>query len=387
MMDTVRVTLVVASLGTGGAERTASEVADGLAASAARVTVVTLDSSVADHFRLDPRVHRVGINIFWPARHLLHAAASAMQRILLLRRTLVATRPDVVLSLADVTNVRVLMALTGTGIPVVASERSNPMKHPIGEKWEKLRRLLYPRAACIVTQTEAVAAWARSFVDHGRVAVIPNFTRTLARPPRSPSLRGMRTVLSVGRLGREKGHDLLIAAFAHGGLHLGGWQLVIVGDGPERDRLIQQGQSLGLGSSLLLPGRTDAVADQLHDADIFVLPSRYEGFPNALLEAMAAGLPCVACDCDFGPRELIENGVNGLLVPPDDVPRLGDAIAQLARDAVLRDTLAREALRVHDRFARAAVIDRWSQVLERSAHARSNARRRSEEKRSAVSRP
>lgn len=376
-----RLTVVVSSLAAGGAERTACELANGLAGRGLTVTVVTLDASTPDHFRLESPVTRVAVNIVWPRRNALEAAMSAARRLRIMRWAILATRPDVVLSLTDMTNVRVLLALLATHVPVVVSERSHPTRHAIGRRWDRLRRWIYPRAQCVVMQTSAAATWAHGFLREDRVAVVPNFTR-VAPPAATPTRRRENIVLSVGRLGREKGHDLLIHAFARARLADEGWRLVIAGEGPERQPLRALSESLGVSAGVELIGTIDTVEAWLHRAALFVLPSRYEGFPNALLEAMAAGLPCVAFDCDFGPRELIIDGDNGVLVPPEDVDGLGEAIARLAADDALCRNLAMNAVRVLERFSRPVVLDQWVQVLQDAICA--GAGRRRERPRGAV---
>lgn len=114
---------------------------------------------------------------------------------------------------------------------------------------------------------------------------------------------------------------------------------------------------------MILEGRTTTPTRRLAAADLFVLPSRYEGFPNALLEAMAMGLPVVAADCDSGPREIIRDGVDGILVPPEDPEALSRAMLMLIRDHELRRRLGGAAVSVRERFSLPAVVRSWEEVL------------------------
>ncbi len=163
-----------------------------------------------------------------------------------------------------------------------------------------------------------------------------------------------RYLLSIGRLAEEKRFDRLIRCFA-ALAHLrqfDQWSLKIVGEGPLRPALQQQIDALEMGSRIALTGQVQDVGAILSQADGFVLTSQFEGFPNALLEAMAVGLPCASVDCPSGPREMSMNGKVALLVPLNDEPGLTDAMSRIMGDARLRETLGRQA--------RAAAMERYS---------------------------
>jgi len=136
-----------------------------------------------------------------------------------------------------------------------------------------------------------------------------------------------------------------------------------MGDGPSRASLKHQIEMLGLRDRVRLLGLVTNPHTVLRRAAAFVLSSRYEGMPMALLESMACGLPCVSYDCPTGPREIIEDGVNGLLVPPEDVPSLAQAIGKVADDAQLRSRLGSQAAKIADDYAVERIISRWNDVL------------------------
>jgi glycosyltransferase involved in cell wall biosynthesis len=215
-----------------------------------------------------------------------------------------------------------------------------------------------------VVQTEAVRQWARAWLPDRPIHVIPN-----AAPPASKDSKPLlqskaKRIVSVGRLSREKGHDQLIAAFSQIAAKYPAWRLTIYGDGAERANLDAQRDRLGLQHRIELPGWIRDPEEVLRKAELFVLPSRYEGFPNALLEAMAAGLACISFACESGPAEIIQHEENGMLVPSEDVDGLASAMERLILDAELRRKLGNAARDVTQRFSLDRFFQQWDAVLE-----------------------
>jgi glycosyltransferase involved in cell wall biosynthesis len=330
-----------------------------------QVTVLTMDDgSRPPIYTLHPEVAHIPLDLHQPSAGAWKAVASNLRRLLRLRGAIRAARPDVLVSFLDTDNVRCLLATRALPrIPVIVSERTDPHGRSIGRVWEALRRRTYPWADCVVTQTRhAMEYFPEAVRSRGRV--IPNpVVRPEAGEPR-PRPSGPHVLLTLGRLQTVKGHDQLIDAFARIADRFPDWEVRIHGDGPEREALAARIRDRGLDGRVHL-GRTIAdVGQRLREADLFVLPSRVEGFPNALAEAMAWGLPVVSFDCASGPADLIRPDLDGLLVPPGDVPALAAAMARLMADPAERNRLAARAPEVLDRFSQARVMELWESALQ-----------------------
>jgi glycosyltransferase involved in cell wall biosynthesis len=366
-----RLLFVIGSLAGGGAERVLGSLAGDCAARGDAVTVVTLAGRETDLIELDARIERVALDLSGAAAGLLSGARANLRRVLALRRAIVARAPDAVVAFLTETNVLSVLATRGTGIPVVVSERVDPRHHALRRGWERLVRATYRRAARVVANSPSVAEWLAGWLGAGRVACIQNGVEPppagrLAQAP-EVELSGAPLVVALGRLAHQKGHDVLLRAFAHATAteERAAWELVVLGEGEERGPLEALVRELGLGARVRLPGRIQNPWSVLARAQVFALASRYEGQPNALLEAMAVGLPAVVCDSGSGPGELVDDGVHGLVVPVDDVAALAHALGRLLDDAQLRRALGDAARRVTVRHGRDASHLAWNELLDR----------------------
>jgi glycosyltransferase involved in cell wall biosynthesis len=361
-----RIALVIHSLAGGGAERVVSLLASHWAAQGVEVALITLDSPQNDAYPLGVGVHRVGLGLMGDSRSLWDAIVNNVVRLRRLRRVIKQSQAPIAISFTDKMNVMTLIACWGLRIGIVVCERTDPRYHKIGGVWAWLRKRFYPRCRGLVVQTDAVREWARSIAGGRPVYVIPNAARRPqegTKPVRGSVEDGFR-VVALGRLSREKGYDLLISAFSQVAGRFSSWRLQIYGDGDARPELEQLCQQLGLEDRVQLLGWISRPDDVLYGADLFVLPSRYEGFPNALLEAMACGLACVSFDCNSGPREIIRHDVDGILVPAENVDALAQAMAAAMSDDALRRRLGENARQVTERFCVRLFFRRWDAVVE-----------------------
>ena len=220
----------------------------------------------------------------------------------------------------------------------------------------------YPRLDALVVLTESDArSYAEAVPSPARVEVIPN---ALSWEPVPEVGDRTPTILAVGRLTPQKGFDLLLEAFATVAPQRPGWRLEICGEGGQHQRLGDLIDAQGLGGAARLLGRVRGIRERMAQASVFVLSSRFEGFPLVLLEAMASGMAIVSFDCPTGPASLITHEENGLLIPPRDTDALARALLRVTADPDLRRRLAEGGLAAAERYRPEVIAEQWHTLLD-----------------------
>lgn len=284
------------------------------------------------------------------------------------RKVLRVVRPDGVVSFLQEANVAAVIGSRGLRLPILISERNHPERNHTSGFKRLVRSWLYPQASRLVVQTQDIAHWFKAHLNLS-CTVIPNPVGALD-PSLTPSPLGSgrsgegRFLLSLGRLEPQKGFDLLITAFARIAHDFPEWSLVIHGEGAERGALEAQIAELGLDDRVDLPGVTKEPIGKLLAADLYVHPARFEGYPNALLEALASGCCVVATDCPGATREVLADGRYGLLVATEDVEALAACLQDAMGNAALRGRFASVAQEAVRALGPAAIARRWLNELE-----------------------
>ena len=258
--------------------------------------------------------------------------ATAGLRLRQLRRQFRRQRPHRVLSLLTRTNITCCCAAWDLPIHLVVSERNDPSRQLLPELWQRLRPLAYRRADVVTANTSGVLSALEPMGPWEWLALLPNPLPGAPAPAVGSDGSNATGFISVARLVPQKGLDVLIAALPRLSGAAAEWPVTLVGDGPEREALEQQARDLGVSDRLRCLGFRSDPERFLAEAAVFVLPSRFEGMPNALLEAMAAGLAVIVTDASPGPLEVVEPGVSGLVVPSDDPAALAEAMQALVSD-------------------------------------------------------
>ena len=284
-----------------------------------------------------------------------------LEAILQLRKFIKDNKPDIVLSFLTQINIATLLATLGMKTKVVVSDRGNLA---VSNKLRKYLRLwLYPKAAGRVFQTNEARNYFSGKIKDDSI-VIPN--PIFIDPSVLVGNDGMRKkeIVSVGRLDYQKNHELTIRAFKNIADQYPDFRLLIYGDGSEKEQLQQLIDRLGLHDRVCLCGRQADVLSRIRDAQLFVMSSRWEGMPNALMEAMALGLPCISSDCPVGgPRELINNGRNGYLFENENQEQLQNLMCKVLSDLDSAETIGNNARDILSFYNTENICSIWEEYL------------------------
>lgn len=360
--------IVIDSMTMGGAERVFACLADELAARDREVSVVLTRNDLADFYTLGDRVKRTVLPVPGGGNAWRRIWA-CVRRVKLIRGLLRKERPSYVVGVMTGSAVSVCLASLLLPVRVVTAERNYPPSKATALPWRLLRYILYRRCWGHVAQTNAVASYLEHKLGCVNVHVIPNpITRAQWQDTEDglSDLRREKLILAVGSKPLQKGFDLLVKAYAMSNLYQQGWRLKIVGLS-DQSRVDLNQLLVGLDVSRLLGLELDSpekdVVRIYRRSSIFVLASRYEGFPNVLLEAMANGCAVIAFDSASGSRDLIEDGNDGILVSEGDVRSLCRELQRLAEDDGLRAFLGGQAKSVRKRYAIDGVVESWERLL------------------------
>jgi len=352
---------VIHQISAGGAERVLTLLANELCKKGWSVTLLTFDSgSEPVFFELHSGVQHWPLSLMREQGGWWKAIKVHFLRPWVLRRAIRKSRPDAVIAFLERMNILTLMATIGLKIPVIVSERNHPVFNT--SKFLSLsRQAVYKMSACLVLQTHDAGAFFSSSIPK---SVIPNPILVPEYPaPVLKSEASSQTLVAMGRLCSQKGFDFLLNAFAPLGNKFPDWVLEIWGEGAQRENLENLRDELGLRERVRFPGLTKEHYKTMAEADIFVLSSRYEGFPNVLGEAMACGLPVVSFDCPSGPSEMIQDGVNGLLVPPENIQELSSSLERLMASVELRNTLGEQARKITESYSLDKIVQSWEELI------------------------
>jgi GalNAc-alpha-(1->4)-GalNAc-alpha-(1->3)-diNAcBac-PP-undecaprenol alpha-1,4-N-acetyl-D-galactosaminyltransferase len=368
------VVLMVSTLARGGAERVAVTLANAWARRGDRVRLVcTFGGPAQQAYPLDPRVDVVTLDTLGVTSGSIRPGF--IGKVLALRRWFRGERPDVVISFLTNVNVTAVLATAGLRIPLIVSERVDPAAG-VELPWvlHVARALCYSAADVVVVQTpETARNLSGRLLGSPTIRVVPNpLPGELARSTVRANHDGATgRVVAIGRLTPQKGFDRLLEAFARAFPEGAPWTLEVYGEGALKDELQADIGARGLRSRAFLRGATDDPWRELAGAQIFALTSHYEGFPNAMLEAMALGLACVAFDCPAGPRFLAGAPAAAAIVANGDVAAFAAELRRLADDAAARASLGTyAAAHVRAAFSEAGVLLAWDETIRiATAHA------------------
>lgn len=355
--------MIISSLGLGGAQRVLSHMADYWAKRKKKISLITLyGHQEKTIIHLNPDVNLIQLNINGISKNILAGLYNNKKRIIVLNERIKEEKPKVIISFLDTTNILVLLAAVHTDVPVIVTEMSDPSQVPLPWPWRILRKMTYYRAQGIVVVTEKAKDYF-PLVLHKKITTIPNPIVLNKNPIPFNGFIPSPMILYAGRLAEEKRIDILLKAFYFIKDKYPTWHIGIVGDGPLRQSLEKLRDELRLQDRVHFFGLVECPHYFMKKADMFVLCSQYEGFPVALVEAMANGLPVIASEYHYGVRDIIEDGINGLIVPPADIQSLSRAMDHLMCNKEERIRMGQKAVEISEKYSIDRVMEMWDGLL------------------------
>ncbi|MDY0133182.1 MAG: glycosyltransferase family 4 protein [Desulforegulaceae bacterium] len=357
----MKIVLVNSHLGYGGAERVITLMANYWAEQGHDVYLMTLARrDVPCAYPLHVLVNRVS------------AQDGTRHRFVLLklfdfRKNLGRLSPDIVISFQDETNIMTRLVSLGLDLPLIISERSHPQYLPLAWYWKLARRLVYPLCDCLVVQTKSIHDWFMSRKYDLSIEIIPNplLNDDNRTDFDAEIILDKNAIITVGRLTKAKGHDRLLEIFKKVSSLRPDWKLYIVGEGNLRTRLEEKIQDYGLNGKVILTGHVKNPLSLLKQAKIFVFTSYWEGFPNALCEAMAAGLPVLSFDCPSGPADIIVNGKNGVLISSQEHGAFVESLIELIDCSQKANKLGANARQITANLSVDSIMKKWAEMVSR----------------------
>lgn len=320
----MKILFVTPSVSFGGAERVVSVLSNELVDNGHSVTILSYFKT-ENEYTLDSRVKIIYLS---GGNEAFYNKMNYYQRFTGIRRIVKSENPDAVIPFLSHVCMQVAIALFGTRFKVIQTIRNNPYTIPASKFRRFLRDFFVLTSSKTIVQNESQKMYFKKCL-HKKIYILPNPVREDLFQVEKNKKTDTFIVASAGRLTRQKNFFMLIDAFELVVQSINNVVLRIYGDGELKDDLQDYINKKGLYSKVKLMGRTNNMNAMLSSIDIYVMSSNFEGMPNSLMEAMAAGVPCVSTDCPTGPSDLIEDGKTGLLVPINDSEAMAEAIKKM----------------------------------------------------------
>jgi GalNAc-alpha-(1->4)-GalNAc-alpha-(1->3)-diNAcBac-PP-undecaprenol alpha-1,4-N-acetyl-D-galactosaminyltransferase len=352
---------ILADLESGGTQRVVTSLANYWADQGRDISVITFSDPESDFFKLSPEVQRHSIGGQQNSGSFLTGLVANFQRIKALRRVLATLNLEVAIAFIAHTNILAVIAGFGLKTRILISERNDFRQQSVGRIWDLFRRIVYPMADLVTANSKEVVAALGSFVPETKLAFLPNPVAVLNHGATAPAKKNI--IIAVGRLHPQKAHNVLIDAFSRIEADHPDWTLEILGEGSERPALEKQISGNNLENCIFLRGRVTNVGEHLLAAKIFVMPSRFEGTPNALLEALSTGLPSIVSDATAGGLEYVSHGENGYIFPVDDAEALGTQLKTLIEDSEIREKFSLSAKARVEGLSLSNIAETWDRTI------------------------
>lgn len=347
----MKLTFVTSTLHAGGAERVISLLANSFCQKGYEVEIVCINKHLV-FYPIDEKVK------VWFAEDEVKSP-SILKKLLWLRNHIKNDRPNVVIAFMLEVYCVTLASLIGVSVPVISSERIDP--HFFGRAKGLLRWLLLRRTTHLVVQTVRIKDFYSAKLQ-SRTTIIPNPVTDKVFSL-APILKQKR-IIAVGRLAYQKNYPMMFRAFAKVHHDFPDWQLVVYGNGPQKEEIRGVIERLGMEGHIILAGKSDHVVEEMNKSSLFVMSSDYEGMSNALLEAVCVGLPVISTDVS-GAKDLITEGVNGYIVPVGNERALTLALSSMLSSPEKMDEMGRQSKALAPRFREEQIVGQWEDLIKK----------------------
>lgn len=351
-----KIMFVCQSLGSGGAERVVSVLSKALDKTEYQIFILAMNSREAA-YSIEQTVR-----VLVPEKTIKGGNAGKLQRIATIRKEITRNNIDVVIAFSHYNAMFSVLAASGLKVRVIGSERNDPAQIQNRKVINILRNVLYSKLDCLVCQTNDAKAFFSDNIQKKSVIIMNPISDDLPAP-----FEGEREkrIVTFCRLDKQKNIPMLIDAFEKLYQKHAEYVLDIYGDGPEKENLIKYIEEKGLRSAIHLHPFCKDIHNQVRKASAFALSSNYEGLSNSMIEAMAIGLPTVVTDCPCGGAKMvIEDGVNGILVPVGDSDAMGSALLSVIEQPEYAKRLAEEGKIIRDILDSKVIANHWKRVID-----------------------
>jgi glycosyltransferase involved in cell wall biosynthesis len=362
----MKICLSISTLSSGGAERNACLLAN-LLSKTHNVSIITFqDKKKKSFYNLSSDIEVKNLDLLKNNKNKFFKFINFIKRIYVINRYLKKKKPEVIISFLETMNITILLSsffIKGINVKII-SDRNNPLKSEKPLLILILKIIFYRFSNYLVLQTQGIKK-NYNFFDKSKIKIIKNLISDNIKTSKKKKLNKKIKIISVGRLEEQKGYDILIKSLSLLKKKNINFRCDIYGVGSKKNEIINMVQSNDLSKNVFLRGVTSNILNLYHKYDIYVLSSRYEGYPNTLLEALSAKILCITSDCDYGPKDIINNNYNGLIFKNNDEKNLFDKLFEVINNKNKYYSIVKNLKKNYSEHYNIDKLKKWNKLIKK----------------------